>query len=184
MTNFRLHDEQTVNGLRKIAYTYSTYIFTYSSSVFRVYVCYESAAYIYIYMYIFVLRRAFVFYFICTVSGCDGGNQTRIIAVHACRGAFSPLSYGRQLHIYVYTCFWFNIYTRKKENRANEKQQVLFVFCKHKKETGANFRLFAANRNKKLKFFVLGRQMIYGNQLLPFHQTCLPMCILYNSTDT
>ncbi len=71
-----------------------------------------------------------------------------------------------------------------KENESNKKQQLLFVFCKHKKETVANFRLFAANRNKKLKFVFLGRQLIYGKQLLKFHQTCLPMCILYNSTNT
>ncbi len=40
----------------------------------------------------FVLHRAF-FYFLCTVSGCDGGNRTRNIAVYTWR--FSPLSYDR-----------------------------------------------------------------------------------------
>jgi hypothetical protein len=39
-----------------------------------------------------VLHRAF-FYFLCTVSGCDGGNRTRNIAVYTWR--FSPLSYDR-----------------------------------------------------------------------------------------
>ncbi len=37
-----------------------------------------------------VLQRAF-FYFLCTVSGCDGGNRTRNIAVYTWR----PLSYDR-----------------------------------------------------------------------------------------
>ncbi len=40
----------------------------------------------------FVLQRAF-FYILCTVSGCDGGNRTRNIAVNTWR--FSPLNYGR-----------------------------------------------------------------------------------------
>ncbi len=44
----------------------------------------------------FVLQRAF-FYFLCTVSGCDGGNRTRNIAVFTWR--FSPLSYVRHLDI-------------------------------------------------------------------------------------
>ncbi len=39
-----------------------------------------------------MLQRAF-FYFLCTVSGCDGGNRTRNIAVYTWR--FSPLSYDR-----------------------------------------------------------------------------------------
>jgi hypothetical protein len=34
----------------------------------------------------FVLQRAF-FYFLCTVSGCDGRNQTRNIAVYTWRFA-------------------------------------------------------------------------------------------------
>ncbi len=40
----------------------------------------------------FMLRRAFSIIF-CTVSGCDGGNRTRNIAVHTWR--CSLLSYGR-----------------------------------------------------------------------------------------
>ncbi len=32
----------------------------------------------------FVLQRAFL-YFLCTVSGCDGGNRTRNIAVYTWR---------------------------------------------------------------------------------------------------
>ncbi len=43
----------------------------------------------------FVLQRAFL-YFLCTVSGCDGGNRTHNIAVYAWR--FSPLSYDRHLY--------------------------------------------------------------------------------------
>jgi hypothetical protein len=40
----------------------------------------------------FVLQRAF-FYFLCTVSGCDGGNRIHNIAVYTWR--FSLLSYDR-----------------------------------------------------------------------------------------
>ncbi len=42
------------------------------------------------FFHFFVLQRAF-FYFICTVSRCDGRNRTRNIAVYTWR--FSPLSY-------------------------------------------------------------------------------------------
>ncbi len=37
-----------------------------------------------------------ILYFIYTLSGCDGGNRTRIIAVHTWR--FSPLSYCKKLN--------------------------------------------------------------------------------------
>ncbi len=47
--------------------------------------------------FFFMLQRAF-FYFLCTVSGCDGGNRTRNIAVYTWR--FSLLSYGRHLLSY------------------------------------------------------------------------------------
>jgi hypothetical protein len=46
----------------------------------------------------FVLQRAF-FYFLCTVSGCDGGNRTLNIAVYTWR--FSPLSYGRDSKLWL-----------------------------------------------------------------------------------
>jgi hypothetical protein len=47
------------------------------------------------------------------------------------------------------------------ENRTNRKRQLLFVFCKRKTET-ANFRLFAANENRKRTFVFLGPQRING----------------------
>jgi hypothetical protein len=43
-------------------------------------------------LFFLVLQRAF-FYFLCTVSGCDGGNRIRNIAMYTWR--FSPLSYDR-----------------------------------------------------------------------------------------
>ncbi len=52
----------------------------------------SSKFFFFFFFVIFVLQRAF-FYFICTVSGCDGGNRTRNIAVYTWR--FSPLSYDR-----------------------------------------------------------------------------------------
>jgi hypothetical protein len=45
----------------------------------------RSLVYIF-FLCLYVLQRAF-FYFLCTVSGCDGGNQTRNIAVYTWRGA-------------------------------------------------------------------------------------------------
>jgi hypothetical protein len=45
----------------------------------------------------FVLRRAFL-YFICTISGCDGGNQTCNIAVYTC--CLSLLSHDRHKENY------------------------------------------------------------------------------------
>jgi hypothetical protein len=49
-----------------------------------------SGSIILFFFFFFVLVRAF-FYFLCTVSGCDGGNRTRNIAVYTWR--FSLLSY-------------------------------------------------------------------------------------------
>jgi hypothetical protein len=46
--------------------------------------------------------------------------------------------------------------------------------CKQKMEI-ANFRLFAANRNRKRKFVFFGRQEINGTRKLLFQQTCLSM---------
>jgi hypothetical protein len=47
------------------------------------------------------------------------------------------------------------------------------VYCIYKRETEtANFRLFAANGNRKLKFVFLGQQTISGNRRLLFPQTC------------
>ncbi len=56
--------------------------------------CYASNRYTHFFFFFFflVLQRAF-FYFLCTVSGCDGGNRTRNIVVYTWR--LSPLSYDR-----------------------------------------------------------------------------------------
>jgi hypothetical protein len=52
-------------------------------------------------------------------------------------------------------------------NGTNGKQQLVFVFYKHKMET-ANFPLFAANGNGKLKLAFIGWQTINDNQRLLF----------------
>ncbi len=48
--------------------------------------------FLFFFLCFFVLQRAF-FYFLCTVSRCDGRNRTRNIAVDTWR--FIPLSYAR-----------------------------------------------------------------------------------------
>jgi hypothetical protein len=60
------------------------------------------------------------------------------------------------------------------KNKTKGKQQLVFVFCKRKKET-TNFHLFAANGNGKRKFVFIGWQMINSNQGLLFQQTCPSM---------
>jgi hypothetical protein len=60
------------------------------------------------------------------------------------------------------------------ENGTNGKWQLMFVCCIFKMKT-ANFRLFAANRNRKEKIFVLGRQTIISNGQLLVQQTCPSM---------
>jgi hypothetical protein len=58
-------------------------------------------------------------------------------------------------------------YTQNGTNGKYGKRQFLIVCCKQKAET-ANFRLFAANENRKRKFVSLGRQTINGNRILLF----------------
>jgi hypothetical protein len=56
----------------------------------------------------------------------------------------------------------------------NGNGQLPFVCCKQKMDT-ENFRLFAAYRNGKRTFVFLGWQMVNGNQLLLYQQTCSSM---------
>ncbi len=60
------------------------------------------------------------------------------------------------------------------ENGTNGKWQLMFVCCILKMKT-ANFRLSAANRNRKEMIVVLGRQTIISNGRLLFQQTCPSM---------
>jgi hypothetical protein len=63
---------------------------------------------------------------------------------------------------------------RNTENRTNGKRQLPFVCCKREMEM-TDFRLFAANGNRKWKFVFLFRQTINGNRRLLFQQTCPSM---------
>jgi hypothetical protein len=67
-------------------------------------------------------------------------------------------------NIYVYIKFRFPyIYDIYLENRTNEKWQLPFVYFKWKTET-ADFRWFAANENRKQKFFLLVQKTINNNR--------------------
>jgi hypothetical protein len=56
----------------------------------------------FLFFFFFELQRAF-FYFLSTVSGCDGGNRTRNIAVYTWR--ISLRSYDRHQSVFTTTCF-------------------------------------------------------------------------------
>jgi hypothetical protein len=67
----------------------------FTQDLFSFQVCHTCFFFVFFSFVFFVLQRAFL-YFLCTVSGCDGGNRTRNIVVYTWR--LSPLSYDRHRH--------------------------------------------------------------------------------------
>jgi hypothetical protein len=70
-------------------------------------------------LFFFVLQRAF-FYFLCTVSGCDGGNRTRNIAVYTWR--YIAVYTWRCIAVHTWRQVLWNLYIYiKKQTCRNSK---------------------------------------------------------------
>jgi hypothetical protein len=146
MTNFCLHDEQTVNGLRKIAWA-SVSLFSLISPC----PC----------LHVTTSPRLHVTMSPClrvSTSPCLNGSMSLCLHVstyphlHVSMSPCLRVSMSPCLHVSVFPCLHVHDSTfhefHKMENRTNGKRQLPFVLCEYKTGT-ANFLLFAANGNGK-----------------------------------
>ncbi len=81
----------------------------------------DNMKFVFSFVFFFVLQRAF-FYFLCTVSGCDGGNRTRNIAVYTWR--YIAVYTWRCIAVYTWRQVLWNLYMYiyiKKQTCRNSK---------------------------------------------------------------
>ncbi len=153
MTSFRLHDEQTVNGLRKIAW----------ASVFRL---------------IFLLKSQSspIFYSnSMTPYVHDSMSMTPCPCLHI---HVFPVHVSMSPHFHV-SCLCLLFPCLHVSGIPQTENDNFCLFAANGKWEMANFSLYAANGNGKRKFVFLGGRIIYGNRRLLFQQTCPHMALRY-----